>query len=156
MKGFIDQHRDTYGVEPICKVLQVAPSGYRRHAACQRNPSLRAVRAQRDDDLMPQIEQVWQSNMQVNGADKVWHQLNREGIDVARCTVERLMKRLGLVGARRGKVVRTTIPDKAVPCPLDRVNRQFRADRPNQLWVSDFTYVSTWPKLRQTTTSNSP
>ena len=144
MSGFIDQHRDTYGVEPICKVLQVAPSGYRRYVACQRNPSLRSVRARRDDGLMPQIERVWQANLQVYGADKVWHQLNREGINVARCTVERLMKRLGLAGARRGKVVRTTIPDKAVPCPLDRVNRQFRADRPNQLWVSDFTYVSTW------------
>ena len=144
MKGFIDQHRDTYGVEPICKVLQVAPSGYRRYAACQRNPALRSVRAQRDDRLVPQIERVWQSNLQVYGADKVWHQLNREGIDIARCTVERLMKRLGLAGVRRGKVVRTTMPDKAVPCPLDRVNRQFRADRPNQLWVSDFTYVSTW------------
>ena len=144
MKGFIDQHRDTYGVAPVCTDLQLAPSGYRRYAACPRNPSLRSVRAQRDDGLMPQIERVWQSNMQVYGADKVWHQLNREGIDVARCTVERLMKRLGLAGARRGKVVRTTIPDKTVPCPLDRVNRQFRADRPNQLWVSDFTYVSTW------------
>ena len=144
MKGFIDQHRDTYGVEPICKVLQVAPSGYRRYAACQRNPALRSVRAQRDDRLVPQIERVWQSNLQVYGADKVWHQLNREGIDIARCTVERLMKRLGLAGVRRGKVVRTTMPDKAMPCPLDRVNRQFRADRPNQLWVSDFTYVSTW------------
>ena len=93
---------------------------------------------------MPQIQQVWQSNMQVYGADKVWHQMNREGIKVARCTVERLMKRLGLQGARRGKVVRTTVPDKALPCPLDRVNRQFKADCPNQLWVSDFTYVSTW------------
>ena len=144
MKGFIDQHRDTYGVEPICKVLQVAPSGYRRYAACQRNPALRSLRTRRDDGLMPQIERVWQSNMQVYGADKVWHQLNREGIEVARCTVERLMKRLGLAGVRRGKVVRTTIPDKAMPCPLDRVNRQFRANRPNQLWVSDFTYVSTW------------
>ncbi len=144
MNGFIDQHRDTYGVEPICRILQIAPSGYRRYAAYQRNPSLRPARAQRDVRLMPQIERVWQSNMQVYGADKIWHQLNREGIEVARCTVERLMKRLGLAGARRGKVVRTTIPDKAVPCPLDRVNRQFRADRPNQLWVSDFTYVSTW------------
>jgi len=93
---------------------------------------------------MPQIKRVWQSNMQVYGADKVWRQMNREGIPVARCTVERLMGHLGLVGARRGKIVRTTTPDKAVPCPLDRVNRQFRADRPNQLWVSDFTYVSTW------------
>jgi putative transposase len=144
LNGFIDQHRETYGVEPICKILQVAPSGYRRHAACRRNPALRSVRAQRDDRLMPQVERVWQANLQVYGADKVWHQLNREGIDVARCTVERLMKRLGLAGVRRGKVVRTTIPDKAIPCPLDRVNRQFQADRPNQLWVSDFTYVSTW------------
>ena len=124
--------------------MQVAPSGYRRYAACQRNPSRRSVRTQRDDRLIPQIERVWQTNLQVYGADKVWHQLNREGIEVARCTVERLMKRLGLAGVRRGKVVRTTMPDKAMPCPLDRVNRQFRADRPNQLWVSDFTYVSTW------------
>ena len=117
---------------------------YRRHAACQRKPELRCARAKRDDKLMPQIQQVWQSNLQVYGADKVWHQMNREGIKVARCTVERLMKRLSLQGARRGKVVRTTVPDKALPCPLDRVNRQFKADRPNQLWVSDFTYVSTW------------
>jgi transposase InsO family protein len=144
MKEFVDQHRDTHGVEPICKVLQIAPSGYRRHAAHQRNPALRCARAQRDDGLMPQIQQVWQVNMQVYGADKVWQQLNREGVRVARCTVERLMKRLGLEGVRRGKVMRTTISDKAAPCPLDRVNRQFKADRPNQLWVSDFTYVSTW------------
>ena len=93
---------------------------------------------------MPHIQRVWQVNLQVYGADKVWRQLNREGLPVARCTVERLMKRLGLEGVRRGKAVRTTVPDKALPCPLDRVNRQFRADRPNQLWVSDFTYVSTW------------
>jgi transposase InsO family protein len=93
---------------------------------------------------MPQIQRVWQANMRVYGADKVWCQLKRESILVARCTVERLMKRLGLEGARRGKVVRTTVPDKALLCPLDRVNRQFKADRPNQLWVSDFTYVSTW------------
>jgi transposase InsO family protein len=125
-------------------VLQIAPSGYRRHAAQQRNPELRSARALRDDKLMPQIQRVWDINLQVYGADKVWHQLNREGVQVARCTVERLMKRLGLEGARRGKVVRTTIPDKDLPCPLDRVQRQFKADRPNQLWVSDFTYVSTW------------
>ena len=86
--------------------------------------------------------------MRVYGADKVWRQMNREGLPVARCTVERLMKQLGLQGARRGKVVRTSIPDKAAICPLDRVNRQFRADRPNQLWVSDFTYVSTWQGWR--------
>ena len=140
----MDKHRETHGVEPICKALQIAPSGYWRHAAHQRKPELRCARAKTDDTLSPKIQQVWQSNMQVYGADKVWHQLGREGVAVARCTVERLMKRLGLQGARRGKVVRTTVPDKALPCPLDRVNRQFKADRPNQLWVSDFTYVSTW------------
>ncbi|WP_338618288.1 IS3 family transposase [Pigmentiphaga sp. CHJ604] len=144
LRDFIDRHRDTHGVEPICTVLQIAPSGYRRHAAHKRNPELRCARSKRDEVLAPQIERVWQANMQVYGADKVWRQLNREGVQVARCTVERLMKRLGLEGVRRGKVVRTTVPDKSVPCPLDRVHRQFRADRPNQLWVSDFTYVSTW------------
>lgn len=133
-----------FGVEPICKVLQIAPSGYWRQAAHARNPALRGTRAQRDDELIPQIQRVWHANLQVYGADKVWKQMNREGIAVARCTVERLMKRLGLQGARRGKVVRTTVPDSSAPCPLDRVNRQFKADRPNQLWVSDFTYVSTW------------
>jgi putative transposase len=125
-------------------VLQIAPSGYRRYAAQQRNPALRCARAKRDDMLNPEIKRVWQTHMQVYGADKVWRQLNREGHPVARCTVERLMKRQGLQGVRRGKIVRTTIADAAAPCPLDRVNRQFKADRPNQLWVSDFTYVSTW------------
>jgi len=125
-------------------VLQVAPSAYRRHAARQRNPELRSDRAKRDEVLIPHIERVWDANMQVYGADKVWKQMNREVIPVARCTVERLMSRLGLQGARRGKTVRTTVPDRSAPCPLDRVNRQFTADRPNQLWVSDFTYVSTW------------
>jgi putative transposase len=124
--------------------LQIAPSGYWLHAARTRNPDLRSSRAKRDDMLVPQIQRVWQANLQVYGADKVWRQLNREAIEVARCTVERLMQRSGLEGARRGKVVQTTIPDTTVPCPLDRVNRQFKADRPNQLWVSDFTYVSTW------------
>ncbi len=100
--------------------------------------------ALRDDGLMPHIQRVWQANLQVYGAEKVWRQLNREGVRVARCTIERLMKRLGLEGVRRGKVVRTTVADKTAPCPLDRVHRQFKADRPNQLWVSDFTYVSTW------------
>jgi transposase InsO family protein len=124
--------------------LQIAPSGYWRHAGRQRNPQLRCPRAQRDDTLVPHIERVWQANMRVYGADKVWKQMNREGLSVARCTVERLMKRLGLQSVRRGKVVRTTISDAKAPCPLDRVNRRFKAERPNQLWVSDFTYVSTW------------
>ena len=125
-------------------MLQVAPSAYRRHAARQRNPELRSARAKRDELLMPHIDRVWQANMHVYGAEKVWKQMNREDIAVARCTVERLMRRLGLEGIRRGKSVRTTTPDTSAPCPLDRVNREFQADRPNQLWVSDFTYVSTW------------
>ena len=122
----------------------MAPSCYRRHAARQRHPQLRSQRAQRDEVLMADIQRVWHANWQVYGADKVWLQMNREGIAVARCTVERLMRAMGLQGARRGKGVRTTVPDKAAPCPLDRVNRVFKAQRPNQLWVSDFTYVSTW------------
>ena len=125
-------------------MLQIAPSGYWRHVAHQRNPQLRCPRAQRDDTLVPHVERVWQANMRVYGADKVWKQMNREGVVIARCTVERLMKRLGLQGVRRGKVVRTTVSDMKAPCPLDRVNRQFKAERSNQLWVSDFTYVSTW------------
>lgn len=141
---FIDQHRERFGVEPICKMLQVAPSAYWRHAARQRDPSLRSARAHRDEFLMRQIQRVWNANFQVYGAEKIWKQLQREGIAVARCTVERLMRQLGLRGAMRGKTIRTTLGDPAAPCPLDRVNRQFKADRPNQLWVSDFTYVSTW------------
>ncbi|WP_374409539.1 IS3 family transposase [Hydrogenophaga sp.] len=144
LKDFIDKHRDTFGVEPLCKVLQIAPSAYRRHAALLREPHRRCERALRDEQLMPQIQRVWQANMQVYGADKVWRQLGREGGSVARCTVERLMRKLGLRGVMRGKVMRTTVGDAKAPCPLDRVNRQFRAERPNQLWVSDFTYVSTW------------
>nr|WP_143327174.1 IS3 family transposase [Paraburkholderia hospita] len=144
LKAFIDQHRDTFGVEPICKVLRIAPSGYRRHAAQLRDPSRRSVRAIRDERLRPEIERVWRANMQVYGADKVWKQMNRERIAVARCTVERLMKQLGLRGVMRGKRIRTTVRDAIAPRPLDRVNRQFKAARPNQLWVSDFTYVSTW------------
>jgi transposase InsO family protein len=144
MYALVDEHRDTQGVEPICAVLQIAPSAYRRHAARRHDPSLRSPRAQRDSELLPRIEQVFNANLQVCGADKVWRQLRREGVTVARCTVERLMRRQGLKGVRRGKAVRTTIPDPKTPCPLDRVNRQFHAERPNQLWVSDFTYVSTW------------
>lgn len=127
----MDKHRDIHGVEPICKVLQIAPSGYRRHAAQQRNPNLRCVRAMLDETLKPEIQRVWQANMRDYGADKVWKQMNREGMAVARCTVERLMRSLGLRGMTAVR-------------PLDWVNRQFKADRPNQLWVSDFIYVSIW------------
>jgi transposase InsO family protein len=125
-------------------VLQIAPSGYWRYAAQQRDPTLRCARARRDDSLLPSVERVWQTNLRVYGADKVWKQLNRENIAIARCTVERLMRKLGIQGVRPGKVVRTTVSDTKAPCPRDRVNRQFKAERPNQLWVSDFTYVSTW------------
>jgi transposase InsO family protein len=141
---FIDRHRDRFGVEPICTTLQFAPSRYWREVARRRDPALCPARHQRDAALVPEIERVWASNLRVYGADKVWKQLHREGIPVARCTVERLMRRHGWQGARRGKRVRTTRPDTKAAWPLDRVNRQFRAKRPNQLWVSDFTYVSTW------------
>jgi putative transposase len=120
--------------------LRIAPSGYRRDAAQLRDPARRSVRAIRDERLRPEIERVWQANMQVYGADKVWKQKNREHIAVARCTVERLMRQLGLRGVMRGKRVRTTVADANATRPLDRVNRQFKAARPNQLWVSDFTY----------------
>lgn len=138
MNAFIDEHRARLGVEPICSALQVAPSAYRRHAARQRDPARLPAREQRDAKLMPQVQRVYDANLRVYGADKVWRQLLREGVAVARCTVERLMRRLGLQGVRRGKGVRTTVPDAKAACPLDRVNRQFKAQRPNQLWVADF------------------
>ena len=144
MTAFIDEHRDVYGVEPICKVLPIAPSTYYTHAARQADPERRPNRARREDALCTQIGRVWHENKEVYGARKVWRQLIREGYRVARCTVERLMRRLGLRGVVRGKVIKTTIRDKALPCPQDKVNRQFSAERPNALWVSDFTYVSTW------------
>ena len=144
MMGFIDRHRGSFGVEPICKVLQVAPSAYWLHAARQRCPELRSTRARSDEALAAHIERVWRDNLEVYGADKVWKQLKREGIQVARCTVERLMRKLGLQGAVRGKAVRTTVADPKAACPQDLVNRQFTAQRPDQLWVADFTHVSTW------------
>jgi putative transposase len=127
--------------------MQIAPSGYWRYAAQQRNPALRSARTQRDDVLSIEIERVGQANLQVYGADKVWHQLRREGTDVARCTVERLMRKAGLRGVMRGKAVRTTVADAKAPRPPDRVHRQAKAQRPNQLWVSNFTHVSTWQRF---------
>jgi hypothetical protein len=144
MTAFIDEHRGVYGVEPICKVLPIAPSTYYAHKARRADPPLRPNRAWRDDALCQAIRRVWDENKQVYGVRKVWKQLRREGYRVARCTVERLMRRLGLRGVIRGRTVKTTISDTATPCPQDKVNRQFRATRPNALWVSDFTYVSTW------------
>ena len=144
MIAFIDEYRTVYGVEPICRVLPIAPSTYYAHAARRADPKRRPARARRDAALMIEIRRVYEANFCVYGVRKVWRQLRREGIAVARCTVARLMRAMGLQGAVRGKPVRTTISDKAAPCPLDRVNRQFQAPRPNVLWVSDFTYVATW------------
>lgn len=125
-------------------MVQIAPSGYYRHAARARQPALRSMRARQDELLSSEIQRVWDDNMQCYGVVKVWKQLHRERINVARCTVQRLMRRLGLQGVRRGQIIRTTVPDGKLVCPLDKVNRQFHASRPNELWVSDFTYVSTW------------
>jgi transposase InsO family protein len=144
MIAFIDDHRGEHGVEPICAVLPIAPSTYHSHAARRADPSLLPRRATRDAGLMPLVARVFEENFEVYGVRKVWRQLQREGQEVARCTIERLMQSMGLQGVIRGKPVKTTISDKAAPCPLDHVNRQFQAPRPNALWVSDFTYVATW------------
>jgi transposase InsO family protein len=144
MYQFIDQYRADYGVEPICRVLAIAPSGYYEHRAREADPSRRPARAQRDEQLRGEILRVWNANRRVYGARKVWRQLRREQVPVARCTVERLMRADGLRGVVRGRRVRTTIPEVAAERPLDLVHRQFTAERPNQLWVADFTYVATW------------
>ena len=144
MIAFIDDHRGAYGVEPICKVLPIAPSTYYAQVARRADPTKRSARARSDAALTIEIWRVFEGNFQVYGVRKVWRQLRREGFDVARCTVARLMKAMDLQGVIRGKSVRTTVGDKAAPCPLDRVNRDFKAPAPNRLWVSDFTYVSTW------------
>ena len=144
MIAFIDDHRKAYGVEPICKILPIAPSTYHAYIAQRADPMRLSDRARRDLALKVAIRRVFAENFEVYGVRKVWLQLNREGIEVARCTVARLMRAMGMHGVIRGKPVRTTIQDKAAPCPLDRVNRQFKAPAPNRLWVSDFTYVSTW------------
>ena len=140
MVSFIDAHRDAYGVESICRQLPIAPSTYYEYKAREADPERLPPRAQRDMALKPEIGRVWDENFQVYGAKKVWRQLNREQIPVARCTVERLMGVLGLLG----KAYKTTVPDDAAERPTDLVQRQFQADRPNQLWVADFTYVATW------------
>jgi putative transposase len=144
MIAFIDDHRASHGVEPICKVLPIAPSTYRAHAAAQRDPEKSSARAKRDALLRDKIQRVFDENFAVYGTRKVWRQLKREGENVARCTVERLMRRMGLQGVVRGKPAKTTVSDKTAPCPQDRVNRQFQAERPNRLWLADFTYVATW------------
>lgn len=144
MTAFIDEHRAEYGVEPICRVLPIAPSTYHERVAQRRDPGRLSGRVRRDQSLKPEVMRVFAENFGVYGVRKVWRQMNREGFAVARCTIERLMRDLGLQGVIRGKPARTTISNKAAPCPLDHVNRQFHAPAPNMLWVSDFTYVATW------------
>jgi len=144
MVSFIDEHRGVYGVEPICDMLPIAPSVYFEHKAREADPTRLPARAQRDAVLRREILRVWKENFEVYGVRKVWKQLRREGFDVARCTVARLMAEMGLQGAVRGKRFRTTISDDLSARPLDLVDRDFTASRPNELWVSDLTYVATW------------
>ena len=135
MIAFIDDHREAYGVEPICGVLPIAPSTYFERVAQRRDLMRLSARAQRDQALKPEIARVFAENFGVYGVRKVWRQMVREGFTVARCTIERLMREMGLAGVIRGKPVRTSVSDRAAPCPLDHVNRQFRAPAPNVLWV---------------------
>lgn len=144
MIAFIDDHRAAYGVEPICQVMPIASSTYHDHVAQRVDPGKASSRARRDIVLQTQVRRVFEANFGVYGVRKIWRQLAREGIAVARCTVARLMRQMGLQGVVRGKPAKTTVSDRATPCPADRVNRQFQAPRPNVLWVSDFTYVATW------------
>ncbi len=144
MVAFIQAHRKQYGVEPICAVLPIAPSTYQRHQAQARDPATRSARAKRDDELRLAVRRVYEANRRVYGVRKVWRQLRRENVTVARCTVERLMHAEGLQGVVRGRRTRTTSPEAAMARPMDLVARDFTATRPNQLWVSDLTYVATW------------
>ena len=149
MTTFIDDNRADYGVEPICAQLPIAPSGLLASTSGrEREPERRSARSRRDSDLRPQIRRVWESNFGVYGARKVWRQLHREGVEVARCTVERLMRLEGLKGVVRGETRRTTIPDEDAARPADLVDRSFEADRPDRLWLSDITYVPTWSGFR--------
>lgn len=144
MVVFVDQHKAQCGVEPICRQIQIAPSSYYEHKARERDPDRLPDRLKRDRELERDIQRVWENNFKVYGANKIWRQLLREDIRVARCTVERLMKKLGIQGIRRGKKCWTTIADDLLDRPTDKVNRQFVATRPNQLWVADLTFVATW------------
>jgi putative transposase len=145
MIAFIDEHRGQYGVESICKVLPIAPTSYYAHRARRASSEKQPARVRRDTALRAEIQRVWDAHFQVYGAKKVWRQLRREGFDVARCTVERLMRSMGLRGAVRGRAFNvTTAADLAAQRPADLVKRQFIATRPNQLWVADLTYVATW------------
>jgi transposase InsO family protein len=144
MVSYLDENREAYGIEPICAVLPIAPSTYYEQKARQADPGRLARRTQRDAILRDEIRRVWEANFRVYGARKVWRQLNREGIQVARCTVERLMRAMGLEGVVRGRKVKTTVADASGDRPADLVSREFKANRPNALWVADLTYVATW------------
>ena len=144
MTVFIDEQRSEYGVESICSVLPIAPSTYYEQKARQADPSRVPRRVRHDEYLCEEICRVWEENFEVYGARKVWRQLNREGISVARCTVEPLMRYLGLQGVVGGKRIRTTVGSADGTVPLDLVKREFVAVRPNQLWVADFSYLATW------------
>ena len=144
MTAFVDENRETYGVEPICAELPIAPSTYYEHKRREREPERCSARSRRDAELRPLVRRVWESNFGVYGARKVWRQLHREGVGVARCTVERLMRQEGLKGVVRGETKRTTIPDEDAARPADLVDRSFEADRPDRLWLADITYVRTW------------
>jgi transposase InsO family protein len=144
MVAFIDDHRDLYGVESICSVLPIAPSTYYEGDARRKNPGLLPARAKRDAQLRSEINRVWHEQREIYGVRKLWKQMRREGFDVARCTVARLMSDLGLRGVVNGKTIKTTIPDHSASRPPDLVDRDFTATRPNELWVADFTYVATW------------
>lgn len=144
MISFIDEHRSVLGVEPICRLLPIAPSTYYEVVAKRTDVGRLSARERNDIAMKVEIRRVFNENFQVYGVRKVWRQLQREGFDVARCTVARLMRMMGLQGIIRGKPIKTTVSDKSAPCPLDRVNRHFKAPAPNMLWLSDFTYVATW------------
>ena len=145
MVAFIDAHREVHGVESICTLLPIAPSTYFRHKAQQADPDRRSARARRDDELRAIVRRIWAEHFQVYGPRKVWRQMGREGLRVARCRVRRLMREMGLAGAVRGRAwVTTTQSQTDAQRPADLVERNFTATRPNQLWVSDFTYVATW------------
>ena len=144
MISVIDEHCSVLGVEPICRLLPIALSTYYAVVTKRTDVDRLSARERNDIAMTVEIRRVFNENFRVHGVRKVWRQLQREGYDIARCTVARLMRMMGLQGVIRGKPVKTTVSDKSVPCPLDRVNRQFFAPVPNMLWLSDFTYVATW------------
>ena len=146
MTAYIDQHKDRFGVEPLCALLPMSSSTYYEHKAREADPSRHPPRWHRDKQLKAEIERVWEENFRVYGVRKLWRQLLREGLKVARCTVARLMRELGIEGVVRGRRCKTTVADPHAERPLDLVERQFVAHRPNELWVADLTYVSTWHK----------